>query len=75
MFGVGMIGDALAPAPRSRGVLQAAATRALVATGGLAPGDVVHLAPTSAAAIPVAAIAMAAQDNLCAAPNAQEQTR
>ena len=74
MCGVGTASDALAPAPRSRGVLEAAAARALVATGGLAPGDVVHLAPAGAAAIPVAAIAIAAQDDLYAAPDAQEQT-
>ncbi len=75
MFGVGMVSDALAPAPRSRGVLEAAAARSLVATGGLAPGDVVHLAPAGAVAIPVAAIAVAAQDDLGATPDAQEQTR
>ena len=72
--GAGTVSDALAPAPRSRGVLEAAAVRALVATGGLAPGDVVYLAPAGAAAIPVAAIAIAAQDDLDAAPDAQEQT-
>ena len=70
---ISIVSDALAPAPRPRGVLEATATRALVATGGLAPGDVVHLAPAGAAAIPVAAIAVAAQDDLNAAPSAQEQ--
>lgn len=75
MFGVGLVSDALAPAPRSRGVLEAAAARSLVATGGLAPGDVVHLAPAGAVAIPVAAIAVAAQDDLGATPDAREQTR
>ena len=74
MCGVGTVSGALAPAPRPRGVLEAATARALVATGGLAPGDVVHLAPAGAAAIPVAAIAVAAQDDLNAAPDAQEQT-
>ena len=48
--------------------------RALVATGGLASGNVVRLAPAGAAAIPIAAIAVAAQDDLDAAPDAQEQT-
>jgi hypothetical protein len=74
MCGVGTVSDALAPAPRPRGVLEAATARALVATGGLAPRDVVPLAPAGAAAIPVAAIAVAAQDDLDAAPDAQEQT-
>ena len=74
MCGVGTVSDALAPAPRPRGVLEAATARALVATGGFAPGDVVDLTPAGAAAIPVAAIAVAAQDDLDAAPDAQEQT-
>jgi hypothetical protein len=66
--------DALAPAPRSCGVPEAPGTRALVTTGGLASGEVVLLAPAGAAAIPVAAIAATAQDDLHAAPDAQEQT-
>ena len=74
MCGAGTVSGALAPAPRPRGVLEAATARALVATGGLVPGDVVHLAPAGAAAIPIAAIAVAAQDDLDAAPDAQEQT-
>jgi len=65
---------ALAPAPRSCGVMSAPATRALIATGRLAPGQIVRLAPARAAAISVAAIAAAAQDDLSAAPGAQEQT-
>ena len=76
MFGVGVVtpSHALAPAPRSRGMLDAATARALVATGGLASGNIVRLAPAGAAAIPIAAIAVAAQDDLDAAPDAQEQT-
>jgi hypothetical protein len=66
--------SALAPALRSRGVPHAPTARALVATGDLAPGKVVRLAPAGAAAIPVAEIAAAAQDDLNAAPGAQEQT-
>jgi len=52
----------------------ASAARALVTTGGLAPGDVVLLAPAGAAAVPVTAIAAAAQDDLHTAPDAQKQT-
>ena len=65
--------SALAPALRPRGVPDAPTARALVATGGLAPGKVVRLTPAGAAAIPVAAIAVAAQDDLDAASSAQEQ--
>lgn len=66
--------DALAPALRPRGVPDASGTRALVTTGGLAPGAVVRLAPAGAAAIAVTAIAAAAQDDLHTAPDAQEKT-
>jgi len=66
---------ALAPAPRPCGVMGAPATRALIATGRLAPGQIVRLAPAGAAAISVASIASAAQDDLSAASGAQEQTR
>jgi len=75
MFGVGMISNALAPAPRSRGMQETAAARALVAVGGLAPRNAVHPAPACAPAVPVSAIAVAAQNNLNATPGAKEQTR
>ena len=65
---------ALAPALRSRGMTGAPAARALVTTGGLAPGEIVLLTPASPTAIPIAAIAAAAQDDLHTAPDAQEQT-
>ena len=65
--------DALAPPLGSRGMTGAPAARALVTTGGLAPGEIVLL-PAGAAAVPVAAIAAAAQDDLHTAPDAQEQT-
>ena len=65
--------SALAPALRPRGVPDASSARALVTTGRLAPGKVVRLTPAGAAAIPVAAIAAAAHDDLNAAPGAQEQ--
>ena len=66
--------SALAPALRPRGVPDASSARALVTTGRLAPGKVVRLTPAGAAAIPVAAIAAAAHDDLDAASDAQEQT-
>jgi hypothetical protein len=66
--------SALTPALGPRGMPHASTARALVATGGLAPGEVVRLAPAGAVAIPVAAIAAAAQHDLDAAPGAQEQT-
>jgi hypothetical protein len=66
--------SALTPALGSGGVPHASTARALVATGGLAPGEVVSLAPAGAAAIPVATIAAAAQHDLDAAPGAQEQS-
>ena len=66
--------SALTPALGPRGVPHASTARALVATGGLAPGEVVSLAPAGAVAIPVAAIATAAQHDLDAAPGAQEQS-
>ena len=65
--------SALTPALGPRGVPHASTARALVATGSLAPGEVVRLMPAGAAAIPIAAIAAAAQDDLNAAPSAQEQ--
>ena len=64
---------ALAPAVGACRVPDAPTARALVTTGCLAPGEVVRLTPAGAAAIPVAAIAAAAQDDLNAAPGAQEQ--
>ena len=64
---------ALAPALGACGVADAPTARALVTAGGLAPGKVVRLTPAGAAAIPVAAIAAAAHDDLNAAPGAQEQ--
>ena len=66
--------NSLTPALGPRGMPNASTARALVATGSLAPGEVVRLAPAGAAAIPVAAIAAAAQDDLDAAPGAQEQS-
>ena len=66
--------SALAPALGSCGVPDASTARALVTTGCLAPGKVVRLTPAGAAAIPVAVIAVAAQDDLDAASSAQEQT-
>jgi hypothetical protein len=66
--------SALTPALGSRGMPHASTARALVATGGLAPGEVVRLMPAGAAAIPIAVIAAAAQDDLDAAPGAQEQS-
>ena len=66
--------DALAPPLGSRGMTGAPAARALVTTGGFAPGEIVLLPPAGAAAVPVAAIAAAAQDDLHTAPDAQEQT-
>ena len=66
--------SALTPALGPRGVPHASTARALVATGSLAPGEVVRLAPAGAAAISVAAIAAAAQHDLDAAPGAQEQS-
>jgi hypothetical protein len=65
---------ALTPALGSCSVPHAATARALVTTGGLAPCRIVRLAPAGASAMPVAAIAAAAQDDLDAAPDAQEQT-
>ena len=64
--------SALAPALGSCGVADAPTARALVTAGGLAPGKVVRLTPAGAAAIPVAAIAAAAQHDLDAASSAQE---
>ena len=52
----------------------ASAARALVTRGGLAPRQVVLLTPASPTAIPIAAIAAAAQDDLHAASDAYEQT-
>ena len=66
--------SALTPALGPRGMPHAATARALVATGGFAPGEVVRLAPAGAVAIPVATIAVAAQDDLDAASSAQEQS-
>ena len=66
--------DALAPPLGSRSMTGAPAARALVTTGGFAPGEIVLLPPAGAAAVPVAAIAAAAQDDLHTAPDAQEQT-
>ena len=63
---------ALAPAVGACRVPHASTARALVTAGGFAPGEVVRLTPAAAAAIPVAAIAVAAQDDLDAAPGAQE---
>ena len=63
----------LTPTLGSCGVPDAPTARALVTTGCLAPGEVVSLAPAGATAIPVAAIAAAAQDDLITAPGAQEQ--
>jgi len=66
--------DAFAPAPRPRGVPDASGTRALVTTCSLAPRQVVLLTPASPTAIPIAAIAAAAHDDLHTAPDAKEQT-
>ena len=66
--------SALTPALGSCGVPHASTARALVTTGRLAPCRIVRLAPAVASAIPVAAIAAAAQDDLDAAPGAQEQS-
>ena len=66
--------SALTPEPGSGGVPHASTARALIATGGLAPGEVVSPAPAGATAIPVATITAAAQDDLDAAPGAQEQS-
>ena len=68
----GPLCGALAPAVGACRVPDAPTARALVTTGGFAPGEVVRLTPAGAAAIPVAAIAVAAQDDLNAAPGAQE---
>ena len=64
----------LTPTLGSCGVPDAPTARALVTTGCLAPGEVVSLAPAGATAVPVATIAAAAQDDLDAAPGAQEQS-
>ena len=62
-----------APAARSCRMGHAAAARALIAAGGLAPSHVTRLAPAGPAAVAVAAIAAAAQHDLHAATGAQEQ--
>ena len=64
---------ALTPTLGPCGVPDASTARTLVATRSLAPCRVVRLAPAVASAVPVAAIAAAAQDDLDAAPSAQEQ--
>jgi len=64
---------ALTPTLGPCGVPDASTARTLVATRSLAPCRGVRLAPAVASAVPVAAIAAAAQDDLDAAPGAQEQ--
>lgn len=71
--GVGTCGLALAPAPRARGVCQAATPAVLIAlrglTAALLPGQLRALP----AAVELAAVAVAAQQHLRAAASAQEQ--
>ena len=64
---------ALAPAPRALRVSHAAVPRALVALRGLAPRIITGQAPARPAAIAVAAVAAAAQNDLGAATRTQVQ--
>ena len=70
---VGSGRPALAPAPGPLRMGDAAAPRALVALRGLAPRILTGLVPARPAAVAVAAVAAAAQNDLDAAPRAQVQ--
>ena len=64
---------ALAPAPRPLSVGKPAAPRPLVSACALAPSSVARQAPALPATVPVATVAVAAQQDLDAATRAQEQ--